>query len=136
VILCDTGPLVALIDADDPYHAICLRAMDQLVAEALLTTWPCLAEAMHLLYRAGGIQAQDALWDLTANALMTLHAPAPNEWERLRSLMQEYADSPMDLADASLVAAAEASGLRLVFTLDTHFRGYRANGTEPFHIVP
>jgi predicted nucleic acid-binding protein len=40
--------------------------------------------------------------------------------------MELYADHPMDLADASLVAAAEALGTRKVFTIDRDdFETYR-----------
>jgi predicted nucleic acid-binding protein len=40
--------------------------------------------------------------------------------------MELYADHPMDLADASLVAAAEALGTRRVFTIDRKdFKTYR-----------
>jgi predicted nucleic acid-binding protein len=54
VTLTDAGPLIALIDADEPDHAACLEALD-LVALPLVTTWPAFTEAMYLLGRAGGI---------------------------------------------------------------------------------
>ncbi|MBI2071924.1 MAG: hypothetical protein HYW06_01745 [Gemmatimonadetes bacterium] len=42
-------------------------------------------------------------------------------------LMRRYADHPMDLADASLVAAAEALRTTSVFTMDRRdFASYRA----------
>ena len=37
---------------------------------------------------------------------------------RAFELMELYAHHPMDLADASLIAAAEALGTRRVFTID------------------
>lgn len=37
---------------------------------------------------------------------------------RVFELMELYSDHPMDLADASLVAAAESIGTRKVFTID------------------
>ena len=40
--------------------------------------------------------------------------------------MEQYADHPMDLADASLIVAAEALNTRKVFTVDRHdFSTYR-----------
>jgi predicted nucleic acid-binding protein len=57
MILCDTEPLLALIDQDDPWHARCVAALRTLPAVPLLTTWPCLVEAMYLLWRAGGWSA-------------------------------------------------------------------------------
>jgi predicted nucleic acid-binding protein len=45
---------------------------------------------------------------------------------RAFELMERYADHPMDLADASLVAAAESLGTRQVFTIDRKdFETYR-----------
>ena len=52
--LTDTGPLVALLDADDPYHAACVAASQHLPSGPLLTTWVCFTEAMYLLGAAGG----------------------------------------------------------------------------------
>lgn len=134
--LCDTGPLVALIDHDDPHHQRCVTVLGALPPSALVTTWPCLTEAMYLLGRADGLPAQDALWHYLADDLVVLHAPETTEWERMRTLMWQYRDTPMDLADASLVAAAERLELRRVFTLDSHFRAYRVRGRQAFEVVP
>lgn len=133
--LCDTGPLVALIDRDDPDHARCAAALVRIPAGEMMTTWPCLTEAMHLLYRQGGLRAQDALWGYVADGFLKLHQPAGEEWRRMRSLMGQYGDAPMDLADASIVAAAERLGTRRVFTVDRHFYGYRIHGRHAFDIL-
>ena len=53
MILTDTGPLVALIRRNDENHAAC-SAFFATQRGPLLTTWPCFAEAMYLLFRAGG----------------------------------------------------------------------------------
>ena len=116
MIFCDTGPLVALVDADDASHARCVAALEALPASPLLTTWPCLAEAMYLLWRAGGVPAQEELWGYLADGLVILHTPGATEWERMRVLMQQYSDTPMDLADASLVVAAELRQMQRIFT--------------------
>ena len=47
------------------------------------------------------------------------------EADRMDALMQQYANVPMDLADASLVAAAEIRGIKRVFTIDSDFYIYR-----------
>jgi len=78
VTLCDTGLLVALVDRDDPHHARCVAALQTLPAQPLLITWPCLTEAMNLLWRAGGLPAQDELWGYLAGGLVVLHIPAAN----------------------------------------------------------
>jgi len=42
----------------------------------------------------------------------------------------------MDIADASLVAAAERLKLRRIFTLDSHFFAYRIGVKDGFEVVP
>jgi hypothetical protein len=136
VILCDGGPLVALLISADQYHAICDAALDTLNQDTLLTTWPCLTEAMHFLGKASGFQAQDRLWQFVTQRAVRILRPARHEWRRVRWLMRRYASSPMDVADASLVVAAERTGIRRIFTLDRHFRFYLIDDKDPFDIVP
>ena len=50
--------------------------------------------------------------------------------------MEKYRDVPMDLADASLVAVAEALDFKRVFTLDSDYRVYRWKGRKHFDLVP
>jgi predicted nucleic acid-binding protein len=73
VTLCDTGPLVALVDQDDSAHARSVAALGTLPASPLLTTWPCLVKAVYLLWRAGGLPAQEELWGYVADGLLVLH---------------------------------------------------------------
>lgn len=134
--LCDAGPLVALIDKADEHHQQCASALGQLPEVSFVTTWPCFAEAMYLLGRRGGFQPQDQLWDFVADGTVTLDDPEPGEWLRMWELMQKYQDLPMDLADASLITAAERLGLNRVFTVDRHFRAYRIEGRRTFEVVP
>ena len=50
--------------------------------------------------------------------------------------MTKYRDLPMDPADASLVAAAEALDVYRVFTLDRDFHVYRWKGRRKFDVIP
>lgn len=61
MILTDTGPLVALVNRNDPNHRRCLDVTRLLPAEPLVTTWPCFTEAMYLVFQAGGYPAQAEL---------------------------------------------------------------------------
>jgi predicted nucleic acid-binding protein len=91
---------------------------------------------MYLLGRYGGAAAQDELWDYLEDGLITIHVNSEAEQKRMRALMQKYHDTPMDLADASLVAAAEALTATRIFTIDTDFSVYRINNKQTFEIVP
>ncbi len=50
--------------------------------------------------------------------------------------MAKYHDLPMDLADASLIAAAEQLNLRRIFTLDRHFRIYQFADGSTVDVIP
>jgi len=134
-MLTDAGPLIALIDADEPDHERCKEAL-QAITLPLLTTWPAFTEAMYLLARAGGVTGQQALWRLALRGDLEVLAPAPDTLERTAALIRKYADRPMDLADASLVALAEKRGLTRIFTLDADFHIYRLEGRRQFDVVP
>jgi predicted nucleic acid-binding protein len=56
--------------------------------------------------------------------------------ERAAVLMEKYADRPMDLAAATLVALAEESRTTRIFTLDADFRVYRLHGRRRFEVLP
>ena len=79
---------------------------------------------------------QRRLWRYVETDVLSIHAPSVGEVERMFALMDEYRDTPMDLADASLVAAAESLGISRIFTLDHHFRIYRLRGTQALEVVP
>lgn len=136
MILCDTGPIVALINSTGGQHELCQSTLTSLPPRPLLTTWPCVTEAMHFLHRSGGFSAQDEFWSWLSRGFVRLIRPRESDHLRLRELMKKFSDNPMDLADASLVLAAEQLRLRTVFTLDSHFRAYRIHGKRLFSIIP
>ena len=102
----------------------------------MLTTWPVVTETMHLLGALAGWPAQGKLWRLIERGALVVPPPDPAQVDRARVLMQKYHDVPMDRANASLVALAEARGLRRVFTLDSDFEVHRLHGRAAFEIVP
>lgn len=107
-----------------------------LPARPLLTTWPCFTEAMYLAYRAGKFPMQERLWRLRLTGRVQIHGSGPEEADRMEELMRQYRDTPMDLADASLVAAAETLDTNRVFTVDRHFHVYRIRGKQAFEVLP
>lgn len=131
-LLVDTGPLVALADRRDRFHASCTAWFDEYKG-GFITTWAVLTEFSHLtrsveatlrIFRwaeAGGIE----VLPLGGAELATA-----TDW------MERYADRPMDLADASLVVAAMSTGITTVWTLDrADFETYRLPGRKRFRMV-
>lgn len=134
--LCDAGPLFALLDPRQAdLHARCKAALTSLPAP-LVTTWRSFTEAMYLAGRAGGWPMQQLLWRYIVDEAVVLHEMGPDDISRMIDLTQQYRDTPMDLADASLVVAAEDLSISRIFTLDHHFRVYRLKDSFTFELVP
>jgi len=135
VTLTDAGPLIAIIDADEADHEACVEALGELELP-LVTTWPAFTKAMYLLGSAGGIHGQRALWRLVQTERLRIGDLSSAALVRTAALMDKYADTPMDLADATLVAYAEEHGHRRIFTLDSDFEIYRLHGRQRFDVLP
>ncbi|MFN8489778.1 MAG: PIN domain-containing protein [Caldilineaceae bacterium] len=135
MILIDTGPLVALLDADDANHASCLAIIKRLPAQPFLTTWPCFTEAMYWLGEVGGFRYQAALWRLYIDGRLILHDFTTIEVERMALLMEKYQDTPMDLADASLIVVAESRTISRILTIDKNFYIYRLADGSTLEII-
>ena len=130
-VLVDTGPLVAFLSRRDAEHVRCVTAWKQ--QGPLLTVWPVVTEAMHLL--AFSRAAQDALGELIERAVEV--APLDRgDLPRVRTLMTRYANLPLDFADACLVRTAERLGIGTVFSLDHDFSVVRPRHVKHFRIVP
>jgi|SRR5579884_560098 len=136
MILTDASALVALVDKRQAdIHTRCQAALSTLPSP-LLTTWPCFTEAMYLVSQTGGWPMKKLLWGFVRTGALRFYALTDIDAERMQILMEQYRDTPMDLADASLVSAAEMLGQKRIFTLDSHFYIYQRNGREPFEVVP
>ncbi len=131
MILADTGPLVALFDPADASHAGCAQTLES-IEEPLGTTTPVLTETFHLL--SPGSLGSQRLMDFIATGGLVMLFMDDASLGRAFELMIQYSDAPMDLADASLVVAAEQLNLRKVFTLDRNdFAIYRIKRGHRYH---
>ena len=123
MILVDTGPLVALFDPKDASHQRC-RSFLRTLREPLTTTVPVLTEAFHLL--DPGSLGTKRLGEFILSGGASIWFMDQGTLGRAVHLMERYSDRPMDLADASLIAAAESLQTRKIFTLDRNdFSTYR-----------
>ena len=135
MILIDTGIIVATLNVRDEDHRLAVTML-KTIRTALVTTWPCITEAMYLLGTKAGRAGQEALHIQIEAGFMSLPEPTQEDAKRACVLMRKYVDTPMDFADASLVAAAEILGIHRILTLDSHFYAYRINDTIPFEVIP
>jgi predicted nucleic acid-binding protein len=133
MILVDTGPIVALFDPLDPHHKHCTGVLRQ-IRESLYTTIPVLTEAFHML-NPGSLGSGNLRIFVLRGGLSIFFMDDPAV-TRAFKLMEKYADHPMDLADASLIVAAEKLRTKCIFTIDRNdFETYRIKrGHRYYHI--
>ena len=135
MILVDTGFWLALANRRDTHHAAAVARLAE-IDEPLVTTWPVLTETCHLLLRRLGPDSQTAFLDSLAAGAFEVFPLEPHHAPRLRVLMHTYRDLPMDLADASLVVAAEVLEEGRILSTDRRdFGAYRWKGREVFENV-
>ena len=126
VVLVDTGPLVAAIDAGDSHHAWAKATLPKLTGR-MLTCEAVASEAAHLL-------------DNNPAAMASLHAflgrmeivpVLRDELDQVFARLNRYA-TRMDLADGCLVALAARDSDAIVLTTDTRdFSTYRVPFASP-----
>src|SRR5947207_11664626 len=103
-VACDAGPIIAILDKRDANHEACVDALKS-IHLPMLTVWPVLSEAWYMIDGGSG-PADDVLHWVEARHLRLLRINPPDA-ARMRSLLVQYRDVPMDFADAALVAACE-----------------------------
>ncbi len=114
---------MALFDRSDRFHGKTSNTLRQ-ISEPLATTLPVLAETFHLL--GTGSERASALMRFIDHEAMQVLFLDRSHLIRAFELMSQYADTPMDFADATLVCMAEQLDIRKIFTLDRNdFSTYR-----------
>ena len=133
-VVCDAGPLIALINRRDQFHAPCVAAAE-ILRFPLFTVWPVIVEAYYVLDNRGG-PAERVLHWLTARHLSLIEL-RETDLRRMRQLIKKYSNLPMDLADAALVAVCERTKIRRIFTVDRRdFLIYRPAHVSQFEVIP
>lgn len=115
MITIDTGALVALLDRRDPDHRRVREALVTDTGPYLVPAW-ILAEVGYFAEARLGAKVVDAfLADLETSAYS--FECGDRDLPRIRELVRRYADLPLGVADAAVIACAERNGGR-VLTLD------------------
>jgi uncharacterized protein len=132
--LIDTGAILALVDKDDEWHDSCVTAYDR-SRLPLLTTLAVLTEVFHLT--RGDRRQIASVWTLLRSGAIQISRIDNEELPQVQTLMNDYADRPMDFADATLVHLGARESLSLILTVDRDdFETYRLPGRKKFTILP
>ena len=135
-LICDTGPLLAALDAADPDHERCARLLtgadEDLVVPALV-----LAELDYWCARRLTPQAWLIFLDDLLAGAYRLESPTSADLGRCRQLQQQYLDKALGVVDASVIALAERLAEPKVATLDQrHFRAVRPAHVAALELLP
>jgi predicted nucleic acid-binding protein len=126
-ILIDSGPLIALFDADDNYHRKIRDFLTQ-YQYCFISTLAVYTEVAHMLDFS--VKAQLDFYEWVMRKGVIISDINQNDLPRIVELTGKYADLPMDFADATLVVTAEKTGIREIISLDRDFDIYRLPGRE------
>lgn len=130
-ILIDSGPLIALFDADDKHHKKAVNFIKENKLP-LVTTLASITETLHLLDFNRNAQIDFLDW-LSKGVLEIANIDVP-AFNRLRDLTIKYKDLPMDFADACLVYLAEELNITKIATIDRDFTIYRIKNKKKFEL--
>lgn len=130
----DTGPLVAYLDASDAAHKVVARRWDAFTGR-LVTTSAVITEAMHFVGGTRGGPRELAVL-VTDSAMEVFDLSRAPELGEAALLMERFADTPMDFADATLLLLAEALDIYDIVTLDRRgFAVYRTRDNRALRNV-
>lgn len=136
MIVCDSGPLLAVIDRKDRHHETVTAFFDALQGEVVVPS-PIVAEVRYLIAKKLGPEAEVRFLDGILNGELTVAEPTDVDWARMSHLMRQYADFAFGVAHASVVAIAERFGVGQIVTIDRrHFRAVRPEHRAAFELVP
>lgn len=121
-IVCDTGPLLAVLNARDKLHATCVSFFDgyggDLIVPSLIVTEVC-----YLAQTQVGPAAEARFLDSSVTREIRVEHPADGDWVRITQLVRTYESFPLGVADASVIATAERLGVTQLTTIDNRQRG-------------
>jgi hypothetical protein len=136
VIVCDTGPLVALLNSADDHH-VASRDLFAKYPGRLVVPGPVLTEVCYMAESRLGSETEARFLDSLATGEFQLEAVSVADLRRMAGLVRTYADFPLGAADASVVAVAERLGATRIATLDhRHFRALRPAHCAAFELLP
>ena len=135
-LICDTGPLLAALDAADPDHQRCARLLTD-ADEDLVVPMLVLAELDYWCARRLSPDAWLIFLDDLLAGVYRVEPPTVPDLARCRDLQEHYADLKLGVVDASVVALAERLAETKVATLDhRHFGTVRPAHVEALELLP
>jgi uncharacterized protein len=135
-LICDTGGVFALYDADDAHHKAVKSVLENHRGPLFLPV-VLLTEIDYLIStRLGSDAALEFLTSVEQGAYL-LVPMLTEDLRRCLELITQYRGLDLGIADASVVAAAERLNVSRLLSLDErHLRAIRPRGFDHFVLLP
>lgn len=135
-VLVDTGPLYAMADRDDDWHARVVRYLERSRAD-LVVPVAVLPEAAYLLSAHLGPEAERQLVRSVVKGEMAVEDLTIQDLRRTLELLTRYAAARIGFVDATVVATAERLGITGILTTDRRdFSLIRPRHCKAFDLLP
>ncbi|GGO64686.1 type II toxin-antitoxin system VapC family toxin [Nonomuraea cavernae] len=136
MLICDTGPLYAVLNRKDQDHERCL-ALLQSHSGPLIVPGPVLTEVCWLLESRVGPDAEARFLRSIVDGELTFEPLVIDDVARMAELVRTYSNFPLGAADASVIAVAERLNAAEVATLDhRHFSAVKPKHVANFTLLP
>lgn len=133
--LLDTGFLLAVLDADDEMHEICVVALTEERAPILPDM--VIPELAYLVLSELGYPVLIKFLGSIVKGELVLERATNQDWARTAEVLEKYADSKIDFVDCMIMAMAERLNIKRIMTVDQrHFQILRPQHCPAFEIVP
>ena len=136
VTLLDTSFLYALAISRDKNHRATIAVLPKLERPLLLPT-PVLPELCYLLESRAGHHVMRRFLHTLSTSEIKLVTLIGDDIKQIADLLDKYADSSLDFADAAIVAIAERNRITKIATFDRRdFSIIRPQHTPVFELLP
>jgi uncharacterized protein len=135
-IVCDTGPLLAVLNDRDKLHSTCVAFFDGYDGDLLVPSL-VVTEICYLAQTQVGPHAEARFLDSIVAGEVTIEHPNEQDWARIAQLVRTCAGFPLGVADASVIATAERLGITQLATIDNrHMRAVKPVHCDAFELLP
>lgn len=133
--LLDTGFLLAVLDADDDMHEVCVIAFSEEQRPVLPDV--VLPELAYLVIRELGYPALLKFLNAVAKGELTIERTRLEDLTRTIEVLEKYSDQKIDFVDSAIMAMAERLKIKRILTVDQRdFQQFRPKHCPAFEIVP
>ncbi|HEX9187097.1 MAG TPA: PIN domain-containing protein [Vicinamibacteria bacterium] len=128
MIVADTGPVVALVDADDRHHAV-MRRLFEKEPDSWVLPWAILPEVDYLLAEHVGARAQERFAGDVASGAWAIEWGDPADLVRAEEIARRHKALRLGLVDSVVMAIAERRRAAAIATIDLrHFGAVTLRG--------